>query len=143
MGNEYDDNERANAYNRHIYFEFANIVQHYNDTARPDHDNIDYTPADLDNLDGDDYDNNGDPVEPFSNFDQFLGSVVTAVEQFGSFSAIPDDYEFDGEQETVIDIFLPHDDDDPDDDDSDEPAGGIVINIFRPIRPRRKRNKEA
>lgn len=58
----YDDDERAAAYQRYIFAEFADIVQHYDDTARPDHDNIDYTADDLNFHDGTEYDDNGDPV---------------------------------------------------------------------------------
>jgi hypothetical protein len=111
MGNEYHDDERANAYNRHIYFEFARIVQQYDDTARPDHDDIDFDPASLDNLDGGEYDDNGTSVEP-TGIDNFISTIVGAIQQFGSFADIPDDFEFDTSQEDVIDLFLGDADDD-------------------------------
>lgn len=60
-----DDDERANAYQRYIFHQFADIVQHYDDTARPDHDDINYDSGDLDKLDGAEYDNNGDPVAQY------------------------------------------------------------------------------
>lgn len=55
----YDDDEHSAAYNRAIYHEFANIVQHYDDTARPAHDDIDFTPADYDSAE---FDGSGEPV---------------------------------------------------------------------------------
>lgn len=55
----YDDDEHSAAYNRAIYHEFANIVQHYDDTARPAHDDIDFTPADYDSAE---FDSSGEPV---------------------------------------------------------------------------------
>lgn len=55
----HDDDDHAAAYNRAIYHEFANIVQHYNDTARPAHDDIDFTPADYDSAE---FDDDGEPV---------------------------------------------------------------------------------
>lgn len=56
---EYDDDDHAAAYDRAIYYEFANIVQHYDDTARPAHDDIDFIPADYDSAE---FDDNGNPV---------------------------------------------------------------------------------
>lgn len=108
---EYDDDDRADAYERAIndhfddvydepagvdpatYIQFANIIHHYDDTARPDHDDIDYDSADLDTLDGDEflYDDDIDPATAFV----FLLAVVDAIEEFGSFDDIPDDYDFD------------------------------------------------
>lgn len=55
----HDDDEHAAAYDRAIYYEFANIVQHYDDTARPAHDDIDFTPGDYDSAE---FDDNGHPV---------------------------------------------------------------------------------
>lgn len=57
-----DDDEQANAFDRamgydsHVYFEFANIVQHYEDVARPAHDDIDFEPSDPDTME---FDSNG------------------------------------------------------------------------------------
>lgn len=124
-----DDDERANAYKRHIFNEFADIVHHYDDTAFDvvhdqlnNHnnvndddndfgDNYDFnSPTDngcthdncncdddssrnddfhnLDYLDGAEYDNNGDPIIQFGLI------VADAINEYGSFDDIPDDYEF-------------------------------------------------
>lgn len=96
---EYDDDEQRAAYERaRDYAAFADIVQHYNDTARPDHDDIDYDSPDHD---GAEYDNDGQPVlligitGPYDH-DIFivLDSVADAIIEFGSFNDIPDDYDF-------------------------------------------------
>jgi len=55
----HDDDEHSAAYNRAIYHQFADIVQHYDDTARPAHDDIDFTPADYDSAE---FDDSGEPV---------------------------------------------------------------------------------
>lgn len=72
-----DDDEQRAAYERATfdhatYIEFANIVQHFDDTARPDHDNIDFNydhdinfddiNIDTDQFDATEYDHNGLPV---------------------------------------------------------------------------------
>ena len=75
-----DDNERANAYKRYIYNEFANIVHNYDDTASVDHDNIVYDDHDLDFHDGAEYDDNGDPVHHY-------GLLIFFIHQ-----SDPDDY---------------------------------------------------
>lgn len=100
---EHDDDERAAAYNRHIYYEFANMVQNYDLTARPQHDDIDFTPATVDELDGIEFAPNGVDVSPVSLLG-LLNEVVEAIEKFGSFEEIPDDYQLiadgdDGEDE--------------------------------------------
>jgi hypothetical protein len=86
-----DDDERANAYNRYVYNEFADIVHHYDDTAdHVDHDKLDDDDYihDLDHFDGAEYDDNGDLVIQF-------GSIFgSAVDEFDKFDDIPDDYEF-------------------------------------------------
>lgn len=96
---EYDDDEHRAAYERaRDYAEFASIVQHYDDTARGNHDDIDYDAPDHD---GTEYDYDGEPVlligitGPLNN-DIFvvLDSVVDAIIEFGSFDDIPDDYDF-------------------------------------------------
>jgi len=87
---DYDDDERGNAYQRYIFNEFAYIVHNYDDTADVDHDNLDNDDDihDLDHLDGAEYDDNGDPVIQ-------LGVIFgAAVDEFGSWDDIPDDYEF-------------------------------------------------
>jgi hypothetical protein len=55
----YDEDEHSAAYNRAVFYEFANIVQNYEDTARPPHDDIDFTPADYDSAE---FDDAGEPV---------------------------------------------------------------------------------
>lgn len=127
---QYDDDERADAYKRHIYYEFANIVQHYDDTARPAHDDIDFDPADLDTLDGTDYDDSGDRVDPSGLLDNFMGAVWNAINEFGSFADIPDDYSLTPDETTIIDIVLG----DTSIDNFDN-VGFIVINIFKPRDP--------
>lgn len=72
-----DDNEQAKAYERAsfdhaTYIEFANIVHHFDDTARPAHDDIDFNydheidfddiNIDSDQFDATEYDHNGLPV---------------------------------------------------------------------------------
>lgn len=90
---EYDDNEHSAAYERaRDYAAFADIVQHYDDTARPDHDDIDYDSPDHD---GAEYDNNGELVTLVGILGGVLYDIADAIEQFGSFDDIPDDYEFD------------------------------------------------
>ena len=56
----HDDDEHNSAYERasddHIstYINFANIIQHYDETARPAHDDIDYESGDFDSAEFDD-----------------------------------------------------------------------------------------
>jgi hypothetical protein len=102
----YDDDEHRAAHDRATEFArdnavFHDIIQHYDDTARPDHDDIDFDPAGIDNLDGTEYDDDGDPVLPIGavgtiviDLTDILGSIYEAIEQFGDFDDIPDDYEF-------------------------------------------------
>lgn len=106
---EYDDNEHRAAYERaRDYAEFANIVQHYDDTARPNHDDIDYDAPDHD---GTEYDDNGDIVALVGVIGGVLYDIADAIEQFGSFDDIPDDYDFDDDDDCEDDgpcqfIFL-------------------------------------
>ena len=106
---EYDDNEHRAAYERaRDYAAFADIVQHYDDTARPDHDDIDYDSPDHD---GAEYDNNGDIVALVGVIGGVLYDIADAIEQFGSFDDIPDDYDFDDDDDCEDDgpcqfIFL-------------------------------------
>jgi hypothetical protein len=99
----YDDDEQRAAYDRAAEFArdnaaFHDIIQHYDDEARPDHDDIDYDPAGIDNLDGAEYDNDGDPVIPIGSvlidIANTLYDICDAIDEFGSFDDIPDDYEF-------------------------------------------------
>lgn len=94
-----DDDIQRFAYDNAV---FHNIVQHYDDTARGNHDDIDFDAATIDDLDGTEYDNNGNPVKPIGtigavliDFGGILSDICDAIEQFGSFEDIPDDYEFD------------------------------------------------
>lgn len=109
---EYDDDERRAAYQRACdYAEFANIVQHFDDTARGNHDDIDYDSPD--DHDGAEYDNNGERVL-IVNIAGVLDDICSAIEQFGNFNDIPDDYDFgydddwddDDDSETCRYIFL-------------------------------------
>ena len=87
LGGDYDESADGDA---DIYAEFANIVQQYDRVARPDHDDIDFDPASLDDNDGVEYDHNGDIVITYG---VILG-VLDAIIDFGSFADIPDDFEF-------------------------------------------------
>ena len=87
-----DDNEHINAYNRareHLttFYEFANIVHNYNDTAYPDHDNINYVSPDYD---GAEYDQNGQPVIPV-DYDEFadVAYFIIAVYEHDDYDGIP------------------------------------------------------
>lgn len=89
---EYDDNIQRFAHDNAV---FHDIIQHYDDTARPDHDDIDYEPADLDNLDGAEYDHNGTVVlliDP--EFLSAISHIVIAAYEHDGFDNLPDDYEF-------------------------------------------------
>lgn len=91
---EYDDDDAHAAYERArdhsaTFIEFANIVQHYSDNGTADHDDIDYT---ADDIDGAEYDNNGNRVEPIDI--DILAQFVCAAYEFDGFDNIPDDYEF-------------------------------------------------
>lgn len=57
--NEFDDDERAKAFDRAVFIEFANIVQNYDETARPEHDDIQFEPGDYDSAE---FDLDGEPV---------------------------------------------------------------------------------
>ena len=87
-----DDNEHINAYNRareHLttFYEFANIVHNYDDTAYPDHDNINYVSPDYD---GAEYDHNGQPVIPV-DYDEFadVAYFIIAVYEHDDYDGIP------------------------------------------------------
>ena len=97
-----DDNNHDYAYDRaNVYHQFANIVQHYNDTARPDHDNIDYDSPD--DFDGIEYDHNGQPVISIdiAYIVYHIATIADAINEYGSFADIPDDFEF-GDDDTPI-----------------------------------------
>jgi hypothetical protein len=57
---DYDDGN-DNIFNERAidYIKFVNIIQHYDDTARPAHDDIDFEPGDYDSAE---YDYNGQSV---------------------------------------------------------------------------------
>jgi hypothetical protein len=99
MGEYDDDNQRA-AYERARDFAaFADIAQHFGDTGSADHDNIDYDTPDFD---GAEYDDNGEPVLLIDLTDfiaanpgaTIILAVCDAIDQFGGFADIPDDYDF-------------------------------------------------
>ena len=94
-----DDYDEPAGVDPATYIDFARIVQHYGDTARPDHDDIDYD--DDDDLDGAEFDNNGERVSPLG----LISAIADAIIEFGSFDDIPDDYEFIFEAEP--DFILP------------------------------------
>lgn len=89
---EHDDDEHRDAYRRakddHIstYIDFANIIQHYDETARPKHDDIDYENNDFDSAE---YDNNGEVVTLYGILMDFFKAYddATDVDYFN------DDYE--------------------------------------------------
>lgn len=78
---------------REFFIEFADMVQHYDDTARGTHDDIDDDDRDFD--DGTEFDANGDPVITYG----VLIAVIDAVLDFGSFDDIPDDYDFGADED--------------------------------------------
>ena len=96
---DYDDDEHSAAYERannddiSTYIDFARIVQHYDDTARPDHDNIDYESGDFD---GAEYDDNGDLVTLYGVLLNFFRAFddATDVDYFND-EYLKDDYDFD------------------------------------------------
>lgn len=61
---DWDADPQREAYQRAIgdYIEFAKIVQHYDKTAYPPHDDIDFEAGDLSHLDGEELDLDGNPV---------------------------------------------------------------------------------
>lgn len=85
-----DDYEEPAGVDPATYIEFANIVQHYDATAVGTHDDIEFDDASVDNLDGAETDQQGRPVINYG----IMLAIVEAIEEFGSFSDIPDDYEF-------------------------------------------------
>ena len=103
---DYDDDEHSAAYERannddHIstYINFANIIQHYDDTARPDHDNIDYESGDFDSAE---YDDNGELVTLYGVLLSFFAAFddATDVDYFN------DDYEDDPDDDIIYDITI-------------------------------------
>jgi len=90
---DWDADPQREAYQRAMgdYIEFAKIVQHYDKTARPAHDDIDFEAGDLTQLDGEELDMDGNPVIQLSIL--FI-AIADAIEDFGSWDDIPDDYEF-------------------------------------------------
>lgn len=86
-----DDDVQRFAYDNAV---FHDIIQHYDDTARGNHDDIDYEPAGIDDLDGSEYDDNGDIVATIGIIGSVLHDIAEAIEHFGSFADIPDNYDF-------------------------------------------------
>jgi len=105
-GDMADDDEQRNAYNRAIFYQFADIVQHYDDECRPDHDDIDYQPATLDQLDGGDYDQYGDPVPTLGvilHIHHHIIAVADAIDEFGN--AVTDDPAEDNDEPGFAHLF--------------------------------------
>jgi hypothetical protein len=94
---QYDDDEHGAAYERaRDYAEFANIVHNYDDTARGNHDDIDFNDIDHD---GAEYDDNGNPVIPIDLADYIaanpaVGIIIAVCDSIDQFGTTADDYEF-------------------------------------------------
>jgi hypothetical protein len=74
---QYDDDEHSAAYERaRDYAEFANIVHNYDDTARGNHDDIDFDDIDHD---GTEYDDNGNPVIPIDLADYIAANPAVGI----------------------------------------------------------------
>jgi hypothetical protein len=87
-----DDDIQRFAYDNAV---FHDIVQHYDDTARGNHDDIDFDAASLDDVDGTEYDNNGHLVIVIdAEFLAALSHIVIATHEYDGFDNIPDDYDF-------------------------------------------------
>lgn len=109
MAGNNDDNRAA--YNNAV---FHDIIQHYDDEARPDHDDIDYEPASLDDLDGTEYDQHGVAVilvdpDIIANISAF----IIAVYEHNGVDGLPDSFQF-FLDETCCDDCDGTDDDFPD-----------------------------
>jgi len=97
---EFDDNDRADAFERAInendrverdvFIKFADIVQHYDETARPSHDDIDFEPGDVDSVE---YDFGGEPVTLYGLIVINLGPAVG--DPFDDYVDDPFDYLYD------------------------------------------------
>lgn len=84
----YDDDEQRSAYHRALNYEFFNIVQHFDDTARPAHDDIDYQSPDYD---GAEFDGDGQYVAPIGDINDILATIADLIAEYDSFEDIPDD----------------------------------------------------
>lgn len=117
----YDDDEHSAAYDRAIYHEFANIVQHYyDDTARPAHDDIDFTPSDYD---GAEFDNDGEPVTLYGVIIfNFPATGSPTIEAFTDYDPYDDPYFY--LYSRLRGIYKPPRDDYDDDQPSDSPDSG-------------------
>lgn len=107
----HDDDEQANAYERaafdhDTYIQFANIVHHFDETARPSHDDIDFNydhavdfddiDIDTDQFDATEYDHNGEPVTLYGII--IYNFLADEMEE-DPWDDMPDDYGFDMEKE--------------------------------------------
>lgn len=117
---EYDDDEHAAAYDRAVYYEFANIVQHYNDTARPAHDDIDFTPGDYDSAE---FDDDGQPVTLYGVivFNLTPGGDLN-IEAFTDYDPYDDPYFY--LYSRLRGLYKPRRDDRDDDQHPDTPESG-------------------
>lgn len=84
----YDDDEQRSAYHRALNYEFFNIVQHFDDTARPAHDDIDYQSPDYD---GAEFDSDGEYVTPIGDINDILSTIIDIISDYDSFEDVPDD----------------------------------------------------
>lgn len=128
----YDDDEQRSAYHRALNYEFFNIVQHFDDTAHPDHDDIDYTAPDYDSAE---FDSDGHPVPPIGDINDILAAIIDIVADYDSFEDIPDDLHL--IEVDLIDDDLPADDNHRSDDRPDGffYNGPIFFRFIRRYRP--------
>lgn len=102
----YDDDEQRNAYERATnpdyqdYLKFAEIVQQYDVTVRPEHDDIDFDYATLEQLDGREFAGEEEPVLDLDVISDF----IVAANEFADFDGLA---QVDDSEQMVIqlDIF--------------------------------------
>lgn len=88
----YDDDEQRNAYERATnpdyqeYLKFAEIVQQYDETACPEHDNIEFEYATLDQLDGREFPDGAEEV-PMLDLD-VISDFIVAAHEFADFDGL-------------------------------------------------------
>ncbi len=100
-----DDDEQKSAYERAgfdhaTYIEFANMVHHFDETARPAHDDIDFNydheidfddiDIDSDQFDSAEYDHNGLPVTLYG---VIIYNFAAAEDDYDFWDDMPDGYE--------------------------------------------------
>lgn len=82
------------------YDKFADIVHHWDETGTADHDDIPYKAETLEFWDGVDI---GMVVANTGYISIVLNSLEEALEQYGSWEEIPDDYDFGGDDREPYD----------------------------------------